>query len=44
MKEDDMVEIGKLIKLATTDFENSAASIRERVARLCNKYPLYRLG
>lgn len=44
MKEDDMVEIGKLIKLTTTDFEKSAASIRERVARLCDKYPLYRLS
>jgi len=44
MKEDDMVEIGKLIKLTTTDFEKSAASVRERVARLCDKYPLYRLS
>ena len=40
--EEDMVEIGKLIKLTVTDFENSANSIRERVARLCEKYPLYR--
>lgn len=42
MKEEDMVEIGKLIKLTVTDFENSANAVRERVAALCNKYPLYR--
>lgn len=42
MLEEDMVEIGKLIKLTVTDFENSANSVRERVARLCSKYPLYR--
>jgi glycine hydroxymethyltransferase len=42
MLEDDMVEIAKLIKLTITDFENSADRIRERVAMLCAKYPLYR--
>ncbi|MEN6315272.1 MAG: serine hydroxymethyltransferase [Clostridiaceae bacterium] len=41
MREEDMAEIGKLIKLTVTDFENSANSVRERVAKLCNKYPLY---
>ena len=42
MKEEDMVEIAALIKQALTDFENSSDKIRERVACLCSKYPLYR--
>ena len=37
----DMVDIAEYIKLAATDFENSADYIRENVARICNKYPLY---
>ena len=41
MLEEDMVEIAKLIKLTITDFENSAEKIRERVAKLCSRYPLY---
>lgn len=41
MLEEDMAEIAKLIKLTITDFENSAERIRERVAMLCAKYPLY---
>ncbi len=40
-KEEDMVEIAKLIKLAITDFENSKEDIKNRVAKLCAKYPLY---
>lgn len=42
LKEDDMVTVGKLIKLAAADFENSADYIRAEVAKICEKYPLYR--
>lgn len=41
LKEDDMVTVGRLIKLAAADFENSASCIRAEVARICEKYPLY---
>lgn len=37
----DMVDIAEFIKLAATDFENSADLIRERVSKICDKYPLY---
>jgi len=40
-KEEDMVVIGKLIKLAATDFENQADYIRAEVKKLCEKYTLY---
>ncbi len=40
-KEEDMIEIANLIKLAITDFENSKDEVRARVASLCEKYPLY---
>ena len=39
--EEDMVTIGKLIKLTASDFENSADYIRAEVKKLCEKYPLY---
>ena len=39
--EEDMVEVGKLIGLTIRDFENSQDEIRERVAALCKKHPLY---
>ncbi len=42
MKEDDMVEIGTLIHMLISDFENSKDAVRERVEALCAKYPLYR--
>ena len=42
MEEEDMKEIARLIKLTLTDFDNSADLVRQRVAALCNKYPLYR--
>ena len=42
LKEDDMVTVGKLIKLAAADFESSADHIRAEVAKICEKYPLYR--
>ena len=38
----DMVDIAEFIKLAATDFENSADLIRERVSKICDKYPLYK--
>ena len=41
MTEEDMVEIAKLFKLTLTDFENTAEDVRKRVAKLCEKYPLY---
>lgn len=41
LKEDDMVTVGRLIKLAAADFENSAGYIRAEVAKICEKYPLY---
>lgn len=40
-KEDDMVEVGKLISLTLKDFENNKVEVEERVAKLCAKYPLY---
>ena len=40
-KEDDAVEVAKLIGLTLKDFENSQDEVRRRVAALCKKYPLY---
>ncbi|MBR5516109.1 MAG: serine hydroxymethyltransferase [Clostridia bacterium] len=40
-KEDDMRVVAKMIKLAATDFDNSADLIRETITDLCKKYPLY---
>ncbi len=39
--EEDMVKIAEFIKLAATDFENSADYIRAEVTKICDKYPLY---
>ncbi len=41
LKEDDMRILGKLIKLAASDFENKADYIRSEITKLCEKYPLY---
>ena len=41
MVETDMAEIADLINLTLSDFENSQATIRARVDKLCGKYPLY---
>ena len=38
----EMVDIAEFIKLAATDFENSADYIREKVTAICNNYPLYK--
>lgn len=42
MKEEDMVEIGTLIHMLISDFENSKEAVARRVEALCAKYPLYR--
>ena len=41
MKEDDMVEIGTLIHMLMSDFEDSKEEVAKRVEALCAKYPLY---
>ena len=40
-KEEDMVEVAKIIALALKDFENNKEEAKRRVAALCKKYPLY---
>lgn len=40
-KEDDMVKIGRLIRLTATDFKSKADEIRTEVAELCEAHPLY---
>lgn len=37
----DMIDIAEFIKLVATDFENSVDYVRERVSKICDKYPLY---
>ena len=39
--EEDMVEIGKLIAMTIKDFEGNKDEVRDRVAALCKKHPLY---
>ena len=41
MKEEEMVVIGKLIKLTATEFDTKADYIREQVTELVKKHPLY---
>ncbi len=38
---EDMAEIAELIRLCAVDFENKRTEIKQRVAKLCEKYPLY---
>ena len=40
-KEEDMRVVARMIKLAATDFDNSADLIRAEITKLCEKYPLY---
>ena len=40
-KEEDMEIIAQCIYLAATDFAKKSAYIKEEVAKLCEKYPLY---
>ena len=39
---DDMKTLSHLLALTAKDYENSAPKVREAVAELCKKYPLYR--
>ncbi|MBQ3589172.1 MAG: serine hydroxymethyltransferase [Clostridia bacterium] len=41
LKEEDMVTLGKLIKLCATEFETKADYIRAEVTKICDKYPIY---
>ncbi|MEF9946328.1 MAG: serine hydroxymethyltransferase [Lachnospiraceae bacterium] len=41
LKEEDMKVIGKLVKMATVDFENKADEIRNTVNEMCARYPIY---
>lgn len=41
-KEDDMVEIGKLISMTIKNFEGNKEEVKTRVKALCDKYPLYK--
>ena len=38
---EDMLEIARLISMTLKDYENKQEEVRERVAALCKKYPLY---
>jgi glycine hydroxymethyltransferase len=40
-KEDDMKEIAKLIDMTVESYEEKKEEIRNRVAVVCKKYPLY---
>ena len=40
-KEEDFVEVAKLISMTLKDFEKNQEEVRARVAALCKKYPLY---
>ncbi len=42
MGEEEMIKIADFITLAIRDFENSADKIREGVAEICAKFPLYK--
>ena len=39
--EEDMVKLGKLIKLVATEFEAKADYIRDEITKICEKYPIY---
>lgn len=39
--EEDMVEVGKLIAMTIKDFEGNKEEVKNRVAALCDKHPLY---
>ncbi len=40
-KEEDLIEVGKLIGMTLKDFEANKEEVKARVAALCKKYPLY---
>ena len=41
LKEEDMIVLGKLIKLCATEFETKADYIRQEITKICDKYPIY---
>ncbi len=41
LKEEDMVTLGKLIKIVATEFEAKADYVRNEVTKICDKYPIY---
>ena len=41
LKEEDMVTLGKLIKIVATEFETKADYVRSEVTKICDKYPIY---
>jgi len=41
LKEEDMVTLGKLIKICATEFEAKADYVRAEITRICEKYPIY---
>ncbi len=41
LREEDMVEIAKLINMTVENYEDKQDEIRSRVAKICEKYPLY---
>lgn len=42
LKEEDFTEVGKLIALCVKDFDNRKDEIKQRVAAICEKHPLYK--
>ena len=40
-KEEDAIEVAKLIGLTLKSFDENCDEVRARVAALCKKYPLY---
>ncbi len=40
-KEEDLVEVGRLIGMTLKDFDANKEEVKARVAALCKKYPLY---
>ncbi len=40
-KEEDLVEVGKLVGMTLKDFDANKEEVKARVAALCKKYPLY---
>ena len=41
LKEAEMKDIARLIRLTVTDFDTKADEIRGAVSEICGKYPLY---
>lgn len=41
LRETEMKEIARLIRLAAEDFENRADEIRRSVTKICGRYPIY---